>query len=79
MAGEDAWGYTSAGSEEEFLADYERIVDVVRASADLCGYCYTQLTDVEQEMNGLLTYDRRPKCDLKKIAEINEKYHIRKR
>jgi len=75
LAGEDAWGYTSAGNEEEFLADYERIVDALLASADLCGYCYTQLTDVEQEMNGLLTYDRRPKCDLKKIAEINGKYH----
>lgn len=78
LAGEDAWGYTFAGNEEEFLADYERIVDAVLASADLCGYCYTQLTDVEQEMNGLLTYDRRPKCDLKKIAAINDKYHRKK-
>ena len=27
----------------------------------MLGYCYTQLTDVEQEQNGLYTYDRRPK------------------
>lgn len=75
LEGEDAWGYTSVGNEEEFLTDYERIVDAVLASADLCGYCYTQLTDVEQEMNGLLTYDRRPKCEPQKIAAINKKYH----
>ena len=34
------------------------------------GFCYTQLTDVEQEINGLLTYDRRPKADLSRIREI---------
>jgi hypothetical protein len=35
------------------------------------GICYTQLTDVEQEINGLLTYDRKPKFDVKVIREIN--------
>lgn len=44
-------------------------------SEALSGYCYTQLTDVEQEMNGLLTYDRKPKCDLDKIARMNHMYH----
>jgi hypothetical protein len=34
------------------------------------GFCYTQLTDVEQEVNGLLTYDRKPKAPLEKIREI---------
>ncbi|MBC7812893.1 MAG: hypothetical protein H7175_17185, partial [Burkholderiales bacterium] len=34
------------------------------------GFCYTQLTDVEQEINGLLTYDRQPKVDLAIIREI---------
>jgi hypothetical protein len=36
------------------------------------GYCYTQLTDVEQEINGLLTYDRKPKVPLEVIKQINE-------
>lgn len=36
------------------------------------GYCYTQLTDVEQEINGLLTYDRVPKLPLELIRAINE-------
>jgi len=48
----------------------------VYASRVLHGYCYTQLTDVEQEINGLLTYDRKPKCDLSKIKEINDMWHV---
>jgi len=36
------------------------------------GFCYTQLTDVEQEINGLLTYDRRPKADLTEIRRLIE-------
>ena len=35
------------------------------------GICYTQLTDVEQEINGLMTYDRKPKFDTKAVKEIN--------
>ena len=34
------------------------------------GFCYTQLTDVEQEINGRLTYDRRPKADLAELAKM---------
>jgi len=37
----------------------------------MCAFCYTQLTDVEQEVNGLYYYDRRPKFDPKLIREIN--------
>ncbi|MCL2016379.1 MAG: glycoside hydrolase family 2 [Defluviitaleaceae bacterium] len=70
------WGYTSATTEEEFLADYSRIMQAVYESKILHGFCYTQLTDVEQEINGLLTYDRKPKCDLAKIKAINEMWHI---
>ena len=36
------------------------------------GFCYTQLTDVEQEINGLLTYDRKPKADLAEIKRLVE-------
>jgi hypothetical protein len=35
------------------------------------GFCYTQLTDIEQEINGLLTYDRQPKVDVEKLKYIN--------
>lgn len=70
------WGYTSAETKEDFVSEYRRVMEAVYASRVLYGYCYTQLTDVEQEINGLLTYDRRPKCDLAKIREINDSYHL---
>lgn len=68
------WGYTVVTTEEEFLRDYERVIDAVYRSEVIYGFCYTQLTDVEQEINGLLTYNREPKCNLDKIREINEKW-----
>ncbi len=37
----------------------------------MCAFCYTQLYDIEQEVNGLYYYDRRPKFDPKRIYEIN--------
>ena len=38
---------------------------------DIMGFCYTQLYDVEQEKNGLYTYERTPKVDMAKIKEVN--------
>jgi beta-galactosidase/beta-glucuronidase len=74
--GEDnGWGYTSVKDEQEFIADYRRVMEAVYASKALHGYCYTQLTDVEQEINGLLSYNREPKCELSKIREINDMWH----
>lgn len=72
----DGWGYTSVSCQEEYLGEYERIMRAVFASEALWGYCYTQLTDIEQEINGILTYDRRPKCDLDKIRKINSMWHV---
>jgi hypothetical protein len=37
----------------------------------LAGFCYTQLTDIEQEINGLLTYDRQPKVPAEEFARIH--------
>ena len=45
-------------------------VDVMLQMENCSGYCYTQLTDVEQEQNGIYNYDRTDKFDMKKIAEI---------
>src|SRR5690606_11053719 len=44
---ENGWGYTSVTNEEDYLADYERVMKAVYESSSLHGYCYTQLTDVE--------------------------------
>lgn len=76
VSGQPGWGYTSVENEEEFLRDYRRVMEAVFASEGLWGYCYTQLSDVEQEINGLLTYEREPKCDLKELAKINNLYHL---
>lgn len=75
-AGEAGWGYTSVADEKEFVEEYERIMKAVYASEGLWGFCYTQLCDVEQEINGMLTYWRKPKCSLEKIRQINEMYHL---
>jgi beta-galactosidase/beta-glucuronidase len=64
------WGYSTVANSEEFLQRYGALLQALRQSAAVCGFCYTQLTDVEQETNGLLTYDRRPKADPERIREI---------
>lgn len=69
---EKGWGYTTIDSEEEFLLTYERILTAIMESEALFGYCYTQLSDVEQEVNGLLTYDRKYKVAPEKIKKIND-------
>lgn len=69
---EKGWGYTSVANGEDFIADYRRIMMAIKGSKALYGYCYTQLADVEQEINGLLTYDRKPKISLDKIKMIND-------
>lgn len=68
----EGWGYTGADSEEDFIARYTAVVHALLESPTIHGFCYTQLTDVEQEINGLLTYDRKPKVPLEVIKTINE-------
>ncbi|MDR0832544.1 MAG: glycoside hydrolase family 2 [Bacillales bacterium] len=68
----EGWGYTSVNSEQGLLDEYKRIIDVIELSTGLAGYVYTQFSDVEQEINGLVTYQRKYKVDPKKIKEIND-------
>jgi beta-galactosidase/beta-glucuronidase len=75
IGSEQGWGYTSVNSEAEFVSEYRRVIEAVYASKIIHGFCYTQLTDVEQEVNGLLTYERKPKCDLEEIRKINSIWH----
>jgi len=64
------WGYSSASTEEEFLKSYGDVIEPMLRSKNIQGFCYTQITDVEQEINGLLTYGRKPKADIEKIYRI---------
>ncbi len=66
-----AWGYgVPPSSLSDFEARVRAQVRAVNAVPHMRGWCYTQLTDVEQEQNGLFTYDRRPKLPLETYAEI---------
>jgi len=65
-----SWGYRTVSNAEELLERYEALITALIRSEVVRGFCYTQLTDVEQEINGLLTYDRKPKADLARIREI---------
>ena len=47
--------------------------DVLLDNPKMFGFCYTQLYDVEQEMNGLYTYSRKRKFDMEIIRRINSR------
>lgn len=64
---DDAWGYTAAADEDDWVARLTALYDAVRASEVLAGSCWTQLADTLQETNGLLTADRRPKAPVARI------------
>ena len=67
------WGYNDgAADDNEFYSRYQNLVDGIYANEALQGFCYTQLTDVQQEVNGLLDADHRPKFDVKVIQQITE-------
>jgi len=71
---EKGWGYgNQVKNEEDFLNRYESITQAIKDTPYISGFCYTQITDVQQEINGLLNEDRTPKVDLTKIKEINNK------
>ena len=66
------WGYNGAEkTEADFLARFEAITQAFKHMPGFCGTCYTQLTDVFQEVNGLLDMERNPKADLAEIRRIN--------
>lgn len=70
----EGWGYGERPKNmDEFIARYKGLTDVLLDDPRMCAFCYTQLTDVEQEQNGLYTYDRQPKLDPSVIRAINTK------
>ena len=69
---EKCWGYgNQVESEEAFIAWFRSITQAIKDIDYICGYCYTQVSDVQQEVNGLLTEDRKPKLPLEQIKAIN--------
>lgn len=71
-AGGGNWGYNGAVTDEKaFLERFEAITQAFKRMPGFSGYCYTQLTDVFQEVNGLLDMDRNPKAPIEEVCRIN--------
>ncbi|MBO5744470.1 MAG: beta-galactosidase [Clostridia bacterium] len=67
----DDWGYgENPKSLEEFYERFEGLIDVLLSHPKMCAFCYTQLTDVYQEKNGIYAFDRREKFDPERLRKI---------
>lgn len=74
FSSEEGWGYgNQVADEEAFMKRFDEIHQAIQNLDYVSGYCYTQLTDVEQEVNGLLTPNRQPKVDLAEVKKVNER------
>ncbi|WP_211093525.1 hypothetical protein [Cohnella fermenti] len=73
MFGSDkGWGCgEQVSTNEEFLERFAGLAQAIKSAGAICGYCYTQVADVQQEINGLLTEDRRSMFPLEQIRAIN--------
>ena len=73
-ASENGWGYGEAPkSEDELIERFRGLTNALLDNENIYSFCYTQLTDVEQEQNGLYYYDRRPKFDTEIIKKITSR------
>ncbi len=69
--GAEGWGYGQAAQNvPEMLERMKELTDAILNERELSGYCYTQLTDVQQEVNGLFSFDRETKAPLEDYAEV---------
>ncbi|KAL4748131.1 hypothetical protein BDW72DRAFT_159565 [Aspergillus terricola var. indicus] len=64
------WGYTTAADPEDLLKRLERLLMAVVRGGFTCGFVYTQLTDIEQEVNGLYSFDRREKVPSDRVRKL---------
>ena len=66
-----AWfGYATAQSDDEYLAMMQQLFEAIYASEEISGFCYTQLTDTQQETNGLYDENREPKLPVERLRDI---------
>ncbi|MBN3034625.1 MAG: beta-glucuronidase [Bacteroidales bacterium] len=68
---ENSWGYgQDPTTMDEFYTRLEDLTRIILDFGHVCGFCYTQLYDIEQEQNGIYNYDRTEKFDMKRIRSI---------
>lgn len=73
-SGAASWGYGDAPKTlEEFYTRFEDLCAALLDNPRMFGYCYTQLTDVFQEQNGIFFFDRKTKYDLKRVREAQQR------
>jgi beta-galactosidase/beta-glucuronidase len=66
----EGWGYGKAAADyDEMVERIKGLVDVILEQDEVVGYCYTQLTDVQQEVNGLLDHNHNPKVDVERYKQ----------
>ena len=67
----DSWGYGERPKNiEEFYDRFEKLCTILLQNPLMFGYCYTQLTDIDQEQNGIYTYRRDIKFDMQRIRRV---------
>ncbi|MHA1399079.1 MAG: glycoside hydrolase family 2 protein [Candidatus Heimdallarchaeaceae archaeon] len=69
------WAYRIYKTKEELFDKYAELITKTKdliLRKGLSAAVYTQITDVEKEVNGLLTYDRETKLDVEKIRKLNQ-------
>lgn len=71
IAGETGWGYNDkAKDKKECLARIADLTVAIYSMDAVCGFCYTQLTDTQQEVNGLLDAMHDPKFPIAEVRRI---------
>ena len=67
----ESWGYGErVANVEQFHARFKGLCDVLLDDPNMFGYCYTQLTDVFQEKNGLFNFDRSTKLEVERLRSV---------
>ena len=66
------WGWLEVKDRAEFAREYQALISALMDHGPVEGFCYTQLTDVEQEQNGLLNANREPKLDPALVRPITQ-------
>ncbi|KAI1333162.1 glycoside hydrolase family 2 protein [Xylariaceae sp. FL0255] len=73
------WGYTTAKNSSDLVKRVEALVKAVCQGGHISGFVYTQLSDIEQEVNGVYSFDRKekiPATEVKRIFdEAAKRYH----
>jgi hypothetical protein len=68
------WSYGNrVNTKEKYLRRFDAITTAIKKIGAICGYCYIQLTDVQQEINGIMDMERNFKVKPELLKEVNER------